>query len=236
MVCGACGRAVDNRPRDGAIRPAGSLAVTPTYAALLESEGIPWGPDQEAQLADYLARLRALNAYASLVSEGDLARLESVHVPDSLSLARLVAEACAGGLPHLDIGSGGGFPAVPLAVALPNLPMVLVERSTKKVGILRQIIGGLGLEQVRLVQGEFPGAMAGLDCGSVTARAVERPERILKGLRPTLAAGAVFLSQAGAPDAAARAMFHVEQVVDAWTEAGLRRGSLHRIRAAREER
>jgi 16S rRNA (guanine527-N7)-methyltransferase len=205
--------------------------MSESLAVLLAADGIPWGPEQAAQTARYLELLRDMNAYASLVSHGDLERLESVHLPDSLSLAGFVRRASSAALPHLDIGSGSGFPAIPLAVALPGVSFVLVERSAKKIGFLRQVLGALGLRQVRLVQGEFPGAVRDLRVGSVSARAVERPDRIMKAILPFLDAGAEFLSQSGLSGPAAGGMFHVEHVEDAWTRAGLRRGSLHRIRA-----
>lgn len=208
--------------------------MTTVWEDLLARDGIPWSVDQGERLRRHLDLLRGMNDYASLVSIGDLARLEAVHVPDSLSLAGWVRRVADAGHPHLDIGSGGGFPAIPLAVALPGVPMVLVERSVKKVGFLRQALGALGLGQVRLVQGEFPAAVAGMRFGSVTARAVERPGAVLKALRPLLRDGAVFLGQTGLPEGVDRAAFHVEQIEDAWTASGLRRGTLHLIRSAAE--
>lgn len=199
------------------------------WTALLAEAGIVWTDNAQAQLNRYLEQLREYNAYASLVSQGDLALLETVHVPDSLSLVPYVRSHTQAGGSHLDIGTGSGFPAIPIAIALPELPMTLVERSTKKVGYLRQVIGALGLSQLRLVQGEFPMAVAGQRFSCVTARAVERAEKIGKALTPFIADGAVFLDQSGAPSAKQREMFHVEHVLDAWTASGLRRGDLYAI-------
>lgn len=198
------------------------------WQPLLEESGISWGEDASQRLDRYVALVRRYNDYGSLVSHGDLALLESVHVPDSLSLAPFVQRATAGGGDHLDIGTGSGFPAIPLAIALPALSMTLVERSTKKVGFLRQVQGALGLTQLTILQGEFPMVLSRRDFASVTARAVERPERIIKGLVPFIEAGAVFLNQSGEPGLL-RDMFHVEHIQDAWTDTGLRRGELYRI-------
>ena len=75
----------------------------------------------------------------------------------------------------------------------------------------------------------------------VTARAVERPEKVLLGARPFIEAGAVFLCQAGDPRKVAPKMFHVEPAIetfhverwqDAWSDQGLRRGDLYIVRTA----
>jgi 16S rRNA (guanine527-N7)-methyltransferase len=199
------------------------------WQPLLQAAGIPWTEDAAQRLDRYLALVRRYNEYGSLVSQGDLALLESVHVPDSLSLAPQVHALTAGGGEHLDIGTGSGFPAIPLAIALPGLSMTLVERSTKKVGFLRQVQGALGLTQLRILQGEFPMVLTRRDFASITARAVERPEKISKALVPFIQAGSVFLGQSGEPVPVLRDMFHVEHIQDPWTEAGLRRGDLYRI-------
>jgi len=52
---------------------------------LLKSSGFLWGETQESLLARYLGEIREWNAYASLVSQGDLEKLE-MHVVDALSL------------------------------------------------------------------------------------------------------------------------------------------------------
>lgn len=197
------------------------------WQPLLGEAGLAWPESAQVRLDRYLALVREYNAYASLVSQGDLMLLESIHVPDSLSLAPYVRDLTQHGGMHLDIGSGSGFPAIPLAIALPGTEMVLVERSTKKIGFLRQVLGALGLAQIRLVQGEFPMVVAGQSFASITARAVERADKIGKAVTPFIAAGAVFLDQSGEPTTKQREMFHVEHVVDAWTESGLRRGDLY---------
>jgi 16S rRNA (guanine527-N7)-methyltransferase len=51
----------------------------------------------------------------------------------------------------LDLGSGGGFPGVPIAVAEPNLSMTLADSAAKKVGFLSECITSLGLRNVRAV-------------------------------------------------------------------------------------
>jgi 16S rRNA (guanine(527)-N(7))-methyltransferase RsmG len=178
-------------------------------------------------LARHLNLIREWNAYASLVSVGDLSDLLNRHVVDALSLAPYVARRPG---MYLDIGSGGGFPAIPLKCLLPELPLVLVERSSKKVGFLRKVVGRLGLGSVTLIQGEFPGCLPkGLDVTCITARAVERPEVLTRALAKWIPDTCTFLCQSEMGSEFGD-MFHVERVEDAWTSEHLRRGPLELVR------
>ena len=145
------------------------------------------------------------------------------HVADSLSLVPYMPER---GL-LLDIGSGGGFPAIPLKIVRPGLDVVLVERSSKKVGFLRKVIGALGLKGVKLVEGEFPVCCRDLRPDVVTARAVERGNKVLRQIAKFLPERARFLCQSGDPEGKLGEMFHVEHVEDGWSWQGLRRGELY---------
>ncbi len=219
---------------------------------LLDAAGLLWGEVQEGRLARYLDEIREWNAYASLVSCGDLERLE-MHVVDSLSLGPVIGKL--GGGTVLDVGSGSGFPAIPLAILFSGagetpspagtpprndkeggggelvrpVRFVLVERSEKKAAFLKQVTGVLGLDRMEVVLGEFPGVVKGRKVDIVTARAVERPEKVIKGIVSFVQGGANYLCQSGDPSGWLRGMFHVEPIVDAWSEAGFRRGSLHLV-------
>lgn len=199
-------------------------------------EGVCRGRSREEVEADievYLALVREWNGFASLVSAGDVgARLEE-HVWDSLSIAAYVAEGCRDGGVWLDVGSGGGFPAIPVRAVLQDTPVRLVERNAKKVGFLRQTVARLGLDGVTIVQGAFPQAGGEGGIAVVTSRAIEDPERVGKALAGWLPEGATYLCQREEPpERLGGPMFHVEQVRDAWDTRELRRGSLWRIRRA----
>ena len=66
------------------------------------------------------------------------------HFVDSLACARHIA----GGERVLDIGSGGGFPGIPLKVALPSLSVTLIDASRKKVNFLKHVIRTLALQGI----------------------------------------------------------------------------------------
>lgn len=84
-------------------------------------------------LSLYIARVR--DAGITLVSRADRERLLERHVLPSLEALPHIPET--GML--LDIGSGGGFPAIPLALARPRLKVLLVEASARKAAFLRRV-------------------------------------------------------------------------------------------------
>ena len=81
------------------------------------------------------------------MSRRDVGRLEERHLLDSMSLLSLLE-----GRPRLlDIGSGGGFPGMVLAMGRPEMDVVLVERSQKKARFLQQVVYELGITGVEVV-------------------------------------------------------------------------------------
>src|SRR5262249_50106288 len=77
----------------------------------------------------------------------------------------------------LDIGSGAGFPGLPLAMFAPGTQVILIEANAKKVAFLNEVISTLGLKNARVVRER---AEAYVDeAGLVTMRAVEAFEKTL---------------------------------------------------------
>jgi len=145
-----------------------------------------------AALERYVVRLLERNAATNLTAARDAASVME-HVRDALGLAPYVRG------PHVDIGSGGGFPAIPLAIAT-GYPMTLVESVAKKAGFLREIVAELGLRvAVVCARAEEAGRDPGhRECyGSGTARAVGGVTTVLELVVPLLAVGGVALLQRG---------------------------------------
>lgn len=207
---------------------------------LLRTGGVVLGEAALGRLHDHVRLVEEWNRVVSLVSASDLPHLLDRHTVDSLSLVPVLLREGVGEGLLLDVGSGGGFPAIPLLIALPGLRAVLVERSERKAGFLRKAVAALGLAGAEVRSGEFPKAAEGIRADVLTARAIERPERVLPILGEWVKRGTVLLCQAGDPRSVAPKMFHVEHSApmfhvehfeDAWTQAGLRRSTLHLVRA-----
>lgn len=192
--------------------------------ALLSEAGIILSGQAVEGLEQHLALVRERNAFGGLVSREEVGRLES-HVWDSLGLAPYVRGK------WLDIGPGGGFPFVPVALVGCGGQISAVERSSKKAGVLIGMLGKLGLVHVEVVVGEFPAVGPSWLPDVITARAVERPEVVWKSIASLVEEGSTFLCQSD-PTWWRSRMFHVEHIQDAWQAAGFRRGELFRITRA----
>ncbi|MFB3817843.1 MAG: 16S rRNA (guanine(527)-N(7))-methyltransferase RsmG [Candidatus Methylomirabilales bacterium] len=133
--------------------------------------------------------LTALRRPADIVREGFL---------DSLSLAPFIP---ASARRAVDIGSGAGFPAIPLAILRPDLAFTLVESIRKKVTFLRHAARTLGLPSVAVVQARAeavarePEHAGRYDVGMARAAAPLAEQAAL--VAPFLAPGGLFLAQAG---------------------------------------
>ena len=146
------------------------------FAARLAAIGASVSESMLAQLGDYLARLLAMNEQMNLTSIKDAEGAWERHVLDALTLLPLLAELPAGAR-LVDIGSGGGIPGVPLAIARPDLHVTLIEATQKKAAFLTAVSAALGLSNVsvRAERAEQLGRAELREAFDVvTARAVSR--------------------------------------------------------------
>ncbi len=100
------------------------------------------------QCAHYCRNLIAWNAKTNLTAITDESEIAIKHFIDSLYCQ--FALDVARGRTLLDVGSGAGFPGLPLKLALPQLDVTLLEPSQKKTAFLRHVIGSLGLTNVQV--------------------------------------------------------------------------------------
>jgi len=115
----------------------------------------------------------------NLVSKNDLGDLLRRHILDSLIPLKEIPTY--GYL--VDIGSGAGFPAIPIALARPNLDIVMIESRRKKVKFLNEVISRLELQRVSVWNGRFEEYLPVSACDVVTVRAVAITGKIRKHLR-----------------------------------------------------
>ena len=178
-------------------------------------------------LAAYLNLVCEWNEFASLTSGGDAARLIKNHLIDSVSLVPYIVQKAGTSGTLLDVGSGGGFPAIPIKLLCPNLELMLVERVARKVGFIRKVTATLGLKDISIRHEEFLWNYLARNPNVITARAVERADYLVRKILPGMAVGCSFLCQSGNPQSLVGTMFHVEHIDDEWRARGLRRGELY---------
>lgn len=136
-----------------------------------------------AKLGAFEALLKRWNRRFNLVARGDEPRLRERHVLDSLALLPWWKGTLA------DIGSGAGFPGLPLAIARPCSTVVLIERSERKCRFLRQALIDLELANVQLVNSDVVDYRPGKLFDTVTVRAVAPPEQAWQLAHPLAAPG-----------------------------------------------
>ena len=145
---------------------------TATIAGLLRPFAEP-NPAQLEQTAAYLNLLLKWNAKVNLTSVRDPRQMITRHFGESYFAARelLSSEPAA---TVIDLGSGAGFPGLPLAMFDPGVQVTLIESNAKKVAFLNEVIAALKLGNVRVVRQRAEDYAGSADL--VTMRAVERFE------------------------------------------------------------
>ncbi len=90
------------------------------------------------------------NSKINVVSRKDIEHLYERHVLHSLSIAKIVG--FKDGTNILDVGTGGGFPGIPLAIMFPTAQFLLVDSVGKKIKVVNEIKNALGLSNVKALQ------------------------------------------------------------------------------------
>jgi 16S rRNA (guanine527-N7)-methyltransferase len=144
-------------------------ALAATLARGVDALALPIPEAAQATLLDYIALLGKWNRTYNLTSIREPAKMLTHHVLDALAALPHVANASA--LRILDVGSGGGVPGIPWAIARPGWQVTLVESNHKKSAFLTQASIELGLRnlQVRDIRVEALSADTPYDL--VTSRA-----------------------------------------------------------------
>ena len=136
-------------------------------AGLIELD-LPLTERQHDQLLTYLSELEMWNPTHGLVNASG-AELVTRHLLDCAAGAAVFRRELHDGAVVIDAGSGAGLPGIPLAVLLPELRFLLVERSARRVGFLRNAIATCRIENVTAVEDQVGRVDVGAD--AVTCRA-----------------------------------------------------------------
>ena len=144
----------------------------------------------------YLAELKKWNRKINLTAITEERDTVIKHLLDSLSYIKVFTPAQ--GLKLLDMGSGAGFPAIPLKIAAPDVSITMVESVKKKASFLRHIVRTLpltGVEILDIRMEELPDSYH-TSFDIVTARAfAEMPEALGHGVRFLKPGGVMILSR-----------------------------------------
>ena len=155
--------------------------------------------ERQLTLCEEFAQLVAeKNKVMNLTGITDDFGMATIHFLDSLALHH-----CAdfSGKRVLDIGSGAGFPGIPLAISAPTGEFVLLDALAKRIGFLQDSVAALGLSNVTAVHGRAEELAAKGDWREsfdyVTSRAVAELNVLCELALPFLKVGGVFLAMKG---------------------------------------
>jgi 16S rRNA (guanine527-N7)-methyltransferase len=134
-----------------------------------------FAPGDAKQFETLLAELEKWNRRVNLTAIRDPAEMVTGHVLDSL-----VARPLLEGDTVLDVGTGPGFPGLPLAIAEPNRQFTLLDSNNKKTLFVQHIAGLLGLDNVTAVKGRGEDYAPGHRFDTVIARALAALPRLVE--------------------------------------------------------
>ena len=123
---------------------------------------------------------RFWNERINVVSRKDIDNIYLHHVLHSLTIARFLGNLMPG-TEILDMGTGGGFPGIPLAVVYPNVRFHLIDRIGKKIRVCNEVTSELGLKNITTQHGDIGECHKKFDY--VVSRAVMRLDALVPLVR-----------------------------------------------------
>jgi len=173
-----------------------------------------------------LDELERWNRKVNLTAIRDRDEMVTTHLHDSLAARTLLQGECI-----LDVGTGAGFPGLPLAIVEPGREFTLIDSNNKKIMFVQHVAGLLGLNNVVAVRARAEGYAPGKRFDTVIARAVASLPQLLEIAGHHVGEDGVFVALKGRYPAR-----ELEQVPDKWdckvmelSVPGLDVGSRHAV-------
>lgn len=167
----------------------------PKLVAGLQAMGIAIEPSQQERMLTYLAEFNKWNKAYNLSAVRDPEQMLYRHLLDSLSV-----------LPHvrrkspkrvIDVGTGGGLPGIPLAIALPDCQFTLLDSNGKKTRFLFHIKTLLGLDNVRVENGRVEQFRPESGYDLVISRAFASLSDMVSGCEHLLSSNGLYMAMKG---------------------------------------
>ena len=156
--------------------------------------------DEVSAFEKLYAILTEYNAKFNLTAIRTPENYLSKHIADCVAAARYIHEIIPGRGMLLDVGSGAGFPSLPIAVMLPDVSVTALDSTAKKTAYIERAASFVGCTNVSTLTGRAEELVAGRreTFDVVTARAVARLNVLLELCAPFVAVGGYFVAMKGA--------------------------------------
>lgn len=197
----------------------------PAYDAQIIYNAFPGlNPLQKEQIAGLYPLYLDRNAKINVVSRKDIDKLYLHHVLHSLAIARFLELSGKGNLEKgariMDVGTGGGFPGIPLAILFPQAEFLLVDSIGKKIKVAGEIAAATGLSNVKALKTRAEEVTGTFDY--IVSRAVTDMGNFLPWVQGKYTKGIIYLkggdlSKGGALD---------KEMESALSKAGINRKSI----------
>ena len=173
------------------------MSVQHQLAAGIAALGLALPEGAEAKLLAYLALLGKWNRVYNLTAVRDAERMVSHHLLDSLAAVPYFKGGGPDSVRVLDVGSGGGLPGIPLAIARPELQVTLIDSIAKKTAFLLQAKAELGLGNLNVVTGRVEDYRPDTGFDVITSRAFSDLKEFVTLTRHLLKPGGRWLAMKG---------------------------------------
>jgi 16S rRNA (guanine527-N7)-methyltransferase len=140
-------------------------------------------PLQIQQFSQLQELYKDWNLKINVVSRKDIDELYVRHVLHSLGIAKIIE--FKSGSKVMDVGTGGGFPGIPLAILFPETQFHLVDSIGKKIKVVNEVAQGLGLQNVKTTHGRVEDVKDTYDF--IVSRAVAQMETFVRWTRGRIA-------------------------------------------------
>ena len=146
--------------------------------------------EQREQFSQIGTLYREWNEKINVISRKDIDNLYEHHILHSLAIAKFITPET--GTTFMDMGTGGGFPGIPLAIMWPHCKFHLIDRIGKKISVAKNIADAIGLKNVTFQHGDIGECRQKYDF--VVSRAVMTLDKLIPLIRKNISGKCIILN------------------------------------------